>query len=46
MSTLRTTAFKLASLALFIGGAMVIMMFTIGVFGERTRNRALEEISH
>jgi putative MFS transporter len=32
--------------ALFIGGAMGIMVITIGVFGERTRHLALEEISH
>ncbi len=32
--------------ALFIGGAMVIMVITIGVFGERTKHLALEEISH
>ena len=32
--------------ALFIGGAMVIMVITIGGFGPRTRNLALEEISH
>jgi putative MFS transporter len=32
--------------ALFIGAAMVIMTFTIGVFGPNTRHRPLEEISH
>jgi len=32
--------------ALFIGGAMVIMIVTIGGFGPKTRHLALEEISH
>ncbi len=32
--------------ALFIGGAMVLMVLTIGVFGLRTLNRRLEDISH
>ncbi|HVV43690.1 MAG TPA: MFS transporter [Bryobacteraceae bacterium] len=32
--------------ALFIGGAMVVMTVTIGGFGPKTRNLALEEISH
>jgi MFS transporter, putative metabolite:H+ symporter len=32
--------------ALFIGGAMVLMIITIGGFGPRTLNRRLEEISH
>lgn len=32
--------------ALFIGAAMAVMTFTIGVFGPRTRNLGLEEISH
>ena len=32
--------------ALFIGGAMLIMIVTIGGFGPRTRYLALEEISH
>ena len=32
--------------ALFIGAAMLVMCCTIGLFGERTRNRSLEEISH
>ena len=31
--------------ALFIGGAMVVMVITIGTFGPRTRRLALEEIS-
>ena len=31
--------------ALFIGAAMLIMVVTIGGFGPRTRNLALEEIS-
>jgi putative MFS transporter len=31
--------------ALFIGGAMVVMVVTIGGFGPRTRGRSLEEIS-
>ena len=31
--------------ALFIGGAMVLMILTIGVFGPRTLGRRLEEIS-
>ena len=31
--------------ALFIGGAMVVMVITIGVFGPRTRSLTLEEIS-
>lgn len=35
-----------AGVALFIGGAMVIMMVTIGGFGPRTRHLALEEIAH
>jgi putative MFS transporter len=33
------------SVALFIGGAMAIMIVTIGGFGPRTLNRTLEEIS-
>ncbi len=32
--------------ALFIGGAMAVMIVTIGGFGTRTLNRRLEEISH
>ena len=32
--------------ALFIGGAMLIMVVTIGGFGPRTRHLALEEIAH
>ena len=32
--------------ALFIGGAMIVMIVTIGGFGTRTLNRRLEEISH
>jgi putative MFS transporter len=32
--------------ALFIGGAMVVMVVTIGGFGPRTLNRRLEELSH
>jgi putative MFS transporter len=32
--------------ALFIGVAMAVMIVTIGVFGPRTLNRRLEEISH
>jgi hypothetical protein len=32
--------------ALFIGGAMAIMIVTIGAFGPKTRHLALEEISH
>jgi len=31
--------------ALFIGAAMLVMVVTIGTFGPRTRNLALEEIS-
>ena len=31
--------------AMFIGAAMLVMCSTIGLFGERTRNRSLEEIS-
>ncbi len=31
--------------ALFIGGAMAVMVVTIGVFGPRTLNRRLEELS-
>jgi len=34
-----------AGVALFIGGAMVVMMVTIGGFGPRTRHMALEEIA-
>ena len=34
-----------AGVALFIGGAMVIMIITIGGFGLRTRHMALEEIA-
>jgi putative MFS transporter len=34
------------AVALFIGGAMAIMIVTIGGFGPRTRHLALEEISH
>jgi putative MFS transporter len=33
------------AVSLFIAGAMAVMTLTIGVFGPRTRNRALEEIS-
>ncbi len=32
--------------ALFIGGAMTVMIATIGGFGTRALNRRLEEISH
>jgi putative MFS transporter len=32
--------------ALFIGGAMVVMTITIGGFGPKTKNLGLEEISH
>jgi putative MFS transporter len=31
--------------AAFIGAAMVVMCGTVGLFGERTRNRSLEELS-
>jgi MFS transporter, putative metabolite:H+ symporter len=31
--------------AMFIGAAMLVMCSTIGFFGERTRNRSLEELS-
>ena len=31
--------------AMFIGAAMLVMCGTIGMFGERTRNRSLEELS-
>jgi len=34
------------AVALFIAGAMAIMIVTIGAFGPRTRHLALEEISH
>ncbi len=34
-----------AGVALFIGGAMVIMTLTIGLFGPKTRHLSLEEIS-
>jgi MFS transporter, putative metabolite:H+ symporter len=34
-----------AGVALFIGGAMVVMIVTIGGFGPRTRQMALEEIA-
>jgi len=34
------------AVGLFIGAAMVIMVVTIGAFGPRTRDLALEEISH
>jgi len=34
------------AVALFIAGAMAIMIVTIGGFGPRTRHLALEEISH
>ncbi len=34
-----------AGVALFIGGAMLIMTFTIAVFGPRTRHLPLEEIA-
>jgi putative MFS transporter len=34
------------AVALFIGGAMAIMIATIGAFGPKTRHLALEEISH
>ena len=33
------------AVALFIGGAMLIMIVTIGSFGPKTRHLALEEIS-
>jgi MFS transporter, putative metabolite:H+ symporter len=33
------------AVALFIGGAMIVMMVTIGGFGPRTRQMALEEIA-
>ncbi len=33
------------AVALFIGAAMTIMVFTIGLFGPRTRGRSLEDIS-
>jgi putative MFS transporter len=32
--------------ALFIGAAMVVMVTVTGLFGEKTLNRRLEEISH
>jgi putative MFS transporter len=32
--------------AMFIGGAMLVMIITIGAFGPRTLHRRLEEISH
>ena len=32
--------------ALFIGGAMLVMTVTIAAFGPRTRHLALEEIAH
>ena len=35
-----------AGVALFIGGAMLIMIITIGGFGPRTRHLSLEEIAH
>lgn len=35
-----------AGVALFIGGAMLIMVVAIAAFGPKTRHRALEEISH
>jgi putative MFS transporter len=35
-----------SGVALFIGGAMVIMTITIGGFGPKTKNLSLEEISH
>jgi putative MFS transporter len=34
------------SVALFIGGAMVVMCGAVGLFGPRTLNRSLEELSH
>ena len=34
------------AVALFIAGAMAIMIVTIGGFGPKTRHLALEEISH
>ena len=34
-----------AGVAAFIAAAMVVMCSTIGLFGERTRNRSLEELS-
>ena len=33
------------AVALFIAGAMAVMMITIGVFGPGTLGRSLEEIS-
>ncbi len=30
----------------FIGGAMMVVMLSIGTFGPRVRNRPLEAISH
>jgi putative MFS transporter len=35
-----------AGVALFIGGAMLVMTVTIAAFGPRTRHLALEEIAH
>lgn len=32
--------------ALYMGGAMAVLIFTVGVFGPRTLKRRLEEISH
>lgn len=37
--------FGTAGVFVFIAGAMLIVMVTIGIFGPRTRHRALEEIS-
>ena len=34
------------AVALFIGAAMAVMVLVIGLFGPRTLNRRLEEISH
>ncbi len=38
--------FGTAGVFAFIAGSMVVVMLAIGVFGPRTRNRALEAISH
>ena len=38
--------FGVSGVFIFIAGAMVVVMATIGVFGPRTSNVSLEKISH
>jgi putative MFS transporter len=38
--------FGVAGVFAFIGASMLVVVFSIGIFGPRTRNLALEVISH